>query len=84
LRNVDEIRAVCDAVSRPVNVLALGGLSFDEITAAGARRVSVGGGLTWVALKAMVEAAEAIRDNGDFSAVAARLPLGDWLARSPE
>jgi hypothetical protein len=46
--------------------------------------VSVGGGLTWVALKAMVEAAEAIRDNGDFSAVAARLPLGDWLARSPE
>jgi 2-methylisocitrate lyase-like PEP mutase family enzyme len=84
LRNVDEIRAVCDAVSRPVNVLALGGLSFDEITAAGARRVSVGGGLTWVALKAMVEAAEAIRDNGDFSALAARLPLGDWLARPPE
>ena len=84
LRNVDEIRAVCDAVSRPVNVLALGGLSFDEITAAGARRVSVGGGLTWVALKAMVDAAEAIRDNGDFSALAARLPLGDWLARPLE
>jgi 2-methylisocitrate lyase-like PEP mutase family enzyme len=80
LRTVDEIRAVCEAVSRPVNVLALGGLSLDEITAAGARRVSVGGGLTWVALKAMVDAAEAIRDAGDFSALAARLPLADWLA----
>jgi 2-methylisocitrate lyase-like PEP mutase family enzyme len=84
LRSVDEIRAVCEAVSRPVNVLALGGLSLDEITAAGARRVSVGGGLTWVALKAMVDAAEAIRDKGDFSALATRLPLADWLARPPE
>ena len=84
LRSVDEIRAVCEAVSRPVNVLALGGLSLDEITAAGAQRVSVGGGLTWVALKAMVDAAEAIRDNGDFSALTARLPLGDWLATPPQ
>jgi 2-methylisocitrate lyase-like PEP mutase family enzyme len=63
-----------------VNVLALGGLSLDEITAAGARRVSVGGGLTWVALEAMVDAAEAIRDNGDLSALAARFPLAGWLA----
>src|SRR5256885_12697076 len=80
LRGVDEIRAVCEAVSRPVNALALGGLSLGEITAAGARRVSVGGGLAWVALKAMVDAAEAIRDRGDLSALAARLPLDDWLA----
>jgi len=80
LRTVDEIRAVCEAVSRPVNVLALGGLSLDEITAAGARRVSVGGGLTWVALEAMVDAAEAIRDKGDLSALGTRLPLDDWLA----
>jgi 2-methylisocitrate lyase-like PEP mutase family enzyme len=84
LRSVEEIRAVCEAVSRPVNVLALGGLSLDEIAAAGARRVSVGGGLTWVALKAMVDAAEAIRDTGDFSALAAKLPLGDWLASPPQ
>ena len=80
LRSVDEIRAVCEAVSRPVNVLALGGLTLGEITAAGARRVSVGGGLAWVALEAMVDAAEAIRDKGDLSALAARLPLDDWLA----
>jgi 2-methylisocitrate lyase-like PEP mutase family enzyme len=79
LRSAEEIRAVCTAVSKPVNVLALPGLSLAEIVAAGAQRVSVGGGLTWVAYKAMADAAEAIRDAGDFSALAARLPLGDWL-----
>jgi 2-methylisocitrate lyase-like PEP mutase family enzyme len=40
LRTAAEIRTVCDAVSRPVNVLALGGLSFAEIVDAGAQRVS--------------------------------------------
>jgi len=79
LRSVDEIRAVCDAVSRPVNVLALPGLSLAEIVDAGAQRISVGGGLTWVAAKAMADAATAIRESGDLSALAARLPLGDWL-----
>jgi 2-methylisocitrate lyase-like PEP mutase family enzyme len=63
-----------------VNVLALPGLSLDELVAAGARRVSVGGGLTWVAVKAMADAAEAIRDQGDFSALTARLPLDVWFA----
>jgi 2-methylisocitrate lyase-like PEP mutase family enzyme len=80
LRTTKEIHAVCQAVSRPVNVLAVAGLSFAEIVAAGARRVSVGGALTWVAVKAMAEAAEAIRDAGDFSALSARLPLGEWFA----
>jgi 2-methylisocitrate lyase-like PEP mutase family enzyme len=80
LRTVDEIRAVCGAVSKPVNVLAVAGLSFADLAAAGARRVSVGGGLTWVAVRAMVDAAEAIRNAGDFSALNARLPLDQWLA----
>ena len=74
-----EIRAVCDAVSKPVNVLARAGLSLAEIADAGARRVSVGGSLTWVAAGALAEAATAIRNEGDFSALATRLPLGEWL-----
>jgi 2-methylisocitrate lyase-like PEP mutase family enzyme len=80
LRSPEEVRAVCEAVSKPVNVLALPGLSLAEVVDAGAQRVSVGGALTWVAAKAMVDAASAIRDRGDFSALAARLPLADWLA----
>ncbi len=82
LHSPDEIRAVCEAVSKPVNALARADLSLAEIVAAGARRVSVGGGLTWVALRAMADAAEAIRHDGDFSALAVRLPLGEWFAGS--
>jgi 2-methylisocitrate lyase-like PEP mutase family enzyme len=80
LRSVDEIRAVCDAVSKPMNVLALPGLTLSEIVNAGAQRVSVGGGFTWVAVSAMVDAATAMRDEGDLSPLSARLPLGEWLA----
>jgi 2-methylisocitrate lyase-like PEP mutase family enzyme len=58
LRTTAQIRAVCDAVSAPVNVLRLGGLTPAEIFAAGAQRVSVGGALTWVARDAFVAAAK--------------------------
>jgi 2-methylisocitrate lyase-like PEP mutase family enzyme len=79
LRTAEEIRAVCEAVSTPVNVLALPELSLAEIVAAGAQRISAGGGLTWVAVSAMATAAAEIRDTGDLSSLAARVPLGDWF-----
>jgi 2-methylisocitrate lyase-like PEP mutase family enzyme len=81
LRTAEEIRTVCDAVGNPVSVLALrGGLSFAEIVDAGAQRVSVGGGLTWVAARALADAALAIRDTGDFSVLAPRPPLEEWFS----
>jgi 2-methylisocitrate lyase-like PEP mutase family enzyme len=80
LRTVDEIRAVCGAVTRPVNVLAVSNLTVQEIFTAGAQRISVGGSLTWVAAKALADAATAIRDEGDLSALSARVPVDDWLA----
>lgn len=83
LQSPDEIRAVCQEVSRPVNVLALPGLSLAEIVAAGAQRVSVGGGLTWVAVRALADAAAAIRESGDLSSLAARVPLGRWFGDEP-
>jgi 2-methylisocitrate lyase-like PEP mutase family enzyme len=79
LRTAAEIREVCAAVSKPVNVLALPMLSVQEIFEAGAQRISVGGGLTWVAVRAMADAAIAMRDEGDLSPLAARVPLSDWL-----
>jgi 2-methylisocitrate lyase-like PEP mutase family enzyme len=63
-----------------VNVLALPALTLGEIFGAGAQRVSVGGGLAWVAAKAMADAAAAIRDRGDLSPLAARVPLDAWFA----
>ena len=79
LRSGDEIRAVCDAVSKPVNVLARPDLSMREIVAAGARRVSVGGALTWTAVAAMAAAAGRMRDDGDFSALDVPVRITDWL-----
>jgi 2-methylisocitrate lyase-like PEP mutase family enzyme len=80
LRTVEEIRAVCGAVSTPVNVLAVPSLTVGDIVAAGAHRISVGGSLGSVAAKAFADAAIAIRDEGDLTALSARLPLGEWLA----
>ena len=64
----------------PVNVLARPGMSLAEVVDAGARRVSVGGGFTWVAVRAMADAAASLRDTGDFAPLEARLPLDEWVA----
>ena len=80
LRTVEEIRAVCEAVSKPVNVLARPKLSFEDIAEAGAKRVSLGGSLAFLAVTAMAEAAEAIRDRGDFGPIALDKRIVDWLS----
>lgn len=80
LESAKQIRAVCSSVSRPVNVLALPGLTVAEIVDAGAQRVSVGGGLTWVAVAAMAAAATSILETGDLSSLAADVPLDQWFA----
>jgi 2-methylisocitrate lyase-like PEP mutase family enzyme len=82
LATPDEIRQVCEAVTKPVNVLARTTLTFDEIAGAGAQRISVGGSLTWTAVDALVKAAETIRDGGDFSVLRPPPPLKDWFSRS--
>ena len=79
LRDADEVRTVCAAVSKPVNVLAHPGLSMREIVDAGGQRVSVGGSLTWVAVRAMASAAEHLRDSGEFSVLAGAGPVKEWL-----
>ena len=79
LRSADEIKAVCDAVSKPVNVLALSGMSMHEIVAAGAQRVSVGGALAWTAIGAMAAAAEEMTRLGVFSALTSGAQVKQWL-----
>jgi 2-methylisocitrate lyase-like PEP mutase family enzyme len=79
LASVEEIRVVCEALVKPVNVLAVPGLTVAEVIEAGAQRVSVGGALTWVAARALADAAMALRDEGDFGVLSARVPLADWF-----
>src|SRR4051794_28437528 len=82
LSEAEQIEAICSAVSKPVNVLAFPplGLTVTEIATAGARRVSVGGMLTWTAANAALEAAERIRRDGDFSGLGSPARIRDFLS----
>jgi 2-methylisocitrate lyase-like PEP mutase family enzyme len=80
LKTAEDVKAVCDAVDKPVNVLANPDLSMSAVVEAGGQRVSVGSWLTWVALEAMVSAAEEIRDTGTFAPLAAKVNVKDLLA----
>jgi 2-methylisocitrate lyase-like PEP mutase family enzyme len=74
-----EIRLVCEAVSKPINVLARPSLSMAEMVEAGAQRISVGGALTWTAVNALAAAATEIRDAGDFSSLGSGAGLREWF-----
>jgi 2-methylisocitrate lyase-like PEP mutase family enzyme len=79
LASADDVRRVCGAVGRPVNVLARPDFRMADLVQAGAQRVSVGGALTWAAVAAFVKAAERIRDDGDFSGLAGGGRIQEWL-----
>jgi len=70
LRNLDEVRHVVGAVNRPVNVVT-GWLDPDitlaQLSEAGAKRISVGGALSRLALAGFVKAARAMREHGSFT-----------------
>jgi 2-methylisocitrate lyase-like PEP mutase family enzyme len=80
LRTPEEIRAVREATGKPLNVLALAGTPVAELMDAGAQRVSVGGGLAWVAVGAVAAAAGELLDGGALRRPEARLALAEWLA----
>ncbi len=80
LRTAEEMEAVCSAVSKPVNVLALpGGLPPAEIFAAGAQRISVGAAFAFLAIGAAVEAATSMRDNPEQPPERLRVNAGELL-----
>jgi 2-methylisocitrate lyase-like PEP mutase family enzyme len=83
LTSTEQIKAVCDAVSKPVNVLAFAklGLSVRELADAGVQRVSIGSGLTWTAMNPAIAAAERMLTDGDFSGLTPPdRRIKDWLA----
>ncbi len=65
LSDLEDVQRVIAAVSRPVNVLLrAGGPSVDELAAAGAARITVGGSFAFAALGALTEAALEFREAG--------------------
>ncbi len=80
LHTLEQVRRVCEAVTKPVNVLARRNFTVAQLVDAGAQRISVGGALTWVAADALVLAATASRERGDLSVLAATNPAAEWPA----
>ncbi len=70
LRTAAEIRAVVEAIDRPLNVVTgwlEPGITVADVAAAGAKRISVGGALNRLALAAFVDAARAMKEEGSFA-----------------
>lgn len=69
LYDLESIRTVCSAVSKPVNVvMGMPGATFGvaELAAAGVKRISVGSALARAAFGAFVTGAQEMATNGSF------------------
>lgn len=80
LTREEDIRAVCSAATKPVNmIMGLRGATFSvaELAAMGVRRISVGSSLTRAALGAFVRAAREIREHGTFTYADEALPYAE-------
>jgi len=69
LPDLDAVRAVCAALSKPFNFMAgIKGKSFTvaELAAAGVKRISLATSLYRMAMTSLVEAAREVKDKGTF------------------
>jgi 2-methylisocitrate lyase-like PEP mutase family enzyme len=80
LRNLEEVRQVVGAVKRPFNVVT-GWLDPDitavQLAEAGAKRISVGGALSRLALARFVEAGRVMKDMGSFAWMRDMMPIAE-------
>src|SRR5437773_33731 len=83
LPDLAAVRAVCAAVSKPVNfMVGIKGKSFTvaELTAAGVRRISLATSLYRYAMTNLVEAAREVKDKGTFGYIDRSIPSPDLAA----
>ncbi len=66
LTTMDQVRTLCAAVTKPVNVLAIPGFTVAGLTEAGVARVSLGSKLSTAAFGAVEAAAREMLDHGTF------------------
>ncbi|MBL0123592.1 MAG: isocitrate lyase/phosphoenolpyruvate mutase family protein [Betaproteobacteria bacterium] len=77
LPDLASVRAVCAAVSKPVNfMVGIKGRSFSvaELEAAGVKRISLATSLFRAAMTGLIDAAQEIRDRGTFDYLDRTLP----------
>jgi 2-methylisocitrate lyase-like PEP mutase family enzyme len=69
LPDLDAVRAVCEAVTKPVNfMVGIKGKSFSvsELAAAGVRRISLATSLYRAAMTGLLDAAREVKETGEF------------------
>jgi 2-methylisocitrate lyase-like PEP mutase family enzyme len=69
ITTLEQVRAITQAVSKPVNVLGVmvTGATVAQLAEAGAKRISVGGALSRAAVTALIRTATQMRDHGSFA-----------------
>lgn len=83
LRSLDEIRALCGAIRRPVNVImGLPGVTFGvaELAAVGVKRISVGSALARLAYGAALRASQEIAELGRFDTLSDATAFNEFEA----
>ncbi len=76
ITDIVAVRAICDAVSLPVNVLAVPQLTMAQLNEAGVRRVSLGSKLTNYAFASVERASREMLDHGTFTFSREATPFG--------
>ena len=86
LHSFDEMRTVTSSLSKPFNVVMGFGdpsLTLDRLGKAGVKRISIGGGLSRVALKSFMDAAREMRE-GKFSFIRSMVSVRELHEAFPE
>ncbi|MCB0090743.1 MAG: isocitrate lyase/phosphoenolpyruvate mutase family protein [Caldilineaceae bacterium] len=81
LPDLDSVRTVCAAVSKPVNfMVGIPGKSFSvaELEAAGVRRISLATSLYRAAMTGLFNAAREVQESGTFGYLENNLPTSEW------
>ncbi len=80
LTRAEDIRIVCQSVSKPVNVivgLKNASFSVSQLASLGVKRISVGSALTRAALGAFLSASKEIKEHGTFTFAESALPYAE-------
>jgi 2-methylisocitrate lyase-like PEP mutase family enzyme len=80
VRNLDTIRTVVSSVGKPFNLVmgfADPTLTVEQLSAAGVKRISVGGAMARHALAAFLKCAREMKDRGAFTYVREMAPIKD-------
>jgi len=79
LRDLDQVKEVVSAVTKPVNVLFafMPDVTMDQYAELGVRRVSIGGAMANYAIGGTIEVAKQMLDSGSFNWVKNAAPGGE-------